>query len=219
MIRTLRVRNLAVIEELELALLPGLNVVTGETGAGKSLLVSALGLLRGQRASSDQVRAGSAAAELEALLDDPAALARARELGLADRDDDELVVARSVAADGRGGVRVNGRLASVRLLRRLLWDSIEITGQGEHQELMRPEVQAQLLDAFGGLEGSVDALRALWERWRDVARSLEERRTGAAERAREQDRLEHEIAAIESVDPRPGERETLEAERERLRHV
>lgn len=219
MIRTLRVRKLAVIEDLELALTSGLNVVTGETGAGKSLLVTAFGLLRGQRASSDQVRAGAAAAELEALLDDPPALARARDLGLADPDDEELVVVRSVSADGRGSVRVNGRLASVGLLRRLLRDSLEITGQGEHQELVRPEVQAGLLDAFAGLQSAVEELRDLWERWRSAARELEERRTSSAERARERDRLEHEIRAIDSVAPEPGEREILEAERERLRHV
>jgi DNA repair protein RecN (Recombination protein N) len=219
LIRELRVRNLAVIEELALELGPGLTVLTGETGAGKSVLLGAIALLCGRRVAQDLVREGADEASVEAIVDGEAALARARAAGLAGDDDRELLVARTLSAGGRGRVLVNGRLCTAALLGELLGDAIEVTSQGEHQELLRPELQSRLLDRFAGLEDAVAATAALHARWLALRRELEELRGGAAARARREQELAEEIAAIDAVAPKPGELEALQAERVRLRHV
>ena len=219
MIRALRVRNLAVIEEIDLEFGPGLNVITGETGAGKSLLVGAIGLLRGQRATSEVVRAGASEASAEAIIDSPRLLARARELGLARDDDSELLVRRGVSREGRGRVYVNGALATATLLAELLGDALEIVSQAEHQRLLRPEVQADLLDRYGGLGDAALEVEELYRGWRDLSDRIRERRARAEELARREDQLRFEVDQIEAADLRPGEIEELEGEWARLAHV
>ncbi len=161
MIRQLRVRNLALIDELELELDPGLNVITGETGAGKSVLLGAIAALSGRRVSSESVRSGADAAIVEALFESQPLLERARELGLASRDDSELLVVRRVSRDGRCKVQVNGRLSTVSLLAELLADALEVVSQGEHLRLLRPEVQARVLGESGELGPRVEQVRTL----------------------------------------------------------
>ena len=219
MIRSLRVRNLAVLEELELELGPGLNVITGETGAGKSVLLGAIALLRGRRISSELVRTGAEEASIEVVLDDPEVLLRAREQGYASGEDEELVVTRTVSREGRGRVRINGTLATAQLLARTIGDGIEVVSQGEHQRLLQPDVQSRLLDEFAGLGGAVQATRALHRRWVECVREIEERRRDAEARRREEDRLRFEIEQIRDVAPEPGELEELESERVRLAHL
>jgi DNA repair protein RecN (Recombination protein N) len=218
-IRTLRVRNLAVIEELELEFTPGLNVVTGETGAGKSVLLGALALLRGGRLASELVRSGAKQAQVEAVFDDRDLLAAAREQGLASEEDEEVLVTRTVSAEGRGRVSVNGSLGTAALLRRLLGDVVEVAGQGEHYRLLRAETQAELLDRYAGLEAEVEETSRLHRRWTELSAEIHERRTLAEERLRLEDRLRYEIGQIAEVDPRPGELEGLAAERGRLAHA
>ena len=219
MIETLRVRNLVTIEELELELGPGLTVVTGETGAGKSVLLGAIALLSGQRVGSEIVRAGASEAAVEATLRSPALLERARTLGLADDGDEPLLVSRTLAREGRGKVFVNGRLATVALLAELLGEELEITSQGEHQRLLRPEVQSVLLDAFGGLEDGAREVAALHARWRELAAAIAARRRDREALARREDQLRFEIEQIERAAPRVGELEELGAEHSRLGHV
>jgi DNA repair protein RecN (Recombination protein N) len=219
LIRALRVRNLALIESLELELAPGLNVITGETGAGKSVLLGSVAMLRGQRASAEMVRTGASEAAVEAIVDGPAVLALACERGLASESDGELLVARSVPRDGRSRVHVNGRLATVSLLGALLQDAVEVMSQGEHHQLLRPDTQGELLDRYGGLAPLVGAVRERYERWHELCAELEERRANAAERARREDQLRFEIQQIDDVAPLPQETETLEAERSRLAHA
>jgi DNA repair protein RecN (Recombination protein N) len=218
-IRTLRVRNLALIETLELELEPGLNVITGETGAGKSVLAGSIAMLRGQRASAEIVRTGASEAAVEAIIDTPAVLAAARERGLASEVDRELLVARSVPREGRSRVHINGRLATAALLGELLGEAVEVSSQGEHQQLLRPEMQSELLDRYGELGPRVDAVGERYERWRQLTAELESRRANTAERARREDQLRFEIQQIDEVEPRPGELETLAAERSKLAHV
>ncbi len=219
MIRTLRVRNLAVIAELELELGSGLNVLTGETGAGKSVLLSAISMLCGRRVSSDVIRSGESEARVEAIFDSAHLAERARELGLAGPDDDELLVVRTISREARGRVFVNGQLATVSLLGELLADEVEIVSQGEHQRLLRPEVQSELLDDFADLGRRVAAVEQAHRHWRVLTGELHERRTNAEERARREDQLRFELEQIESVSPRAGEIEELEAEHQRLAHV
>jgi DNA repair protein RecN (Recombination protein N) len=218
-IRTLRVRDLAVIEEIELELRPGLNVVTGETGAGKSVLLGAITALCGRRVSSEAIRGGANAATVEAIFEAPQLCRRAAELGLAIDEGPELLVVRRLSRDGRGRVFVNGALATVSLLSQLLSDTVEITSQGEHQQLLRSEVQSHLLDEYGQLRPLVREVAEVYARWHGLAREIHERRAHAEERARREDRLRFELDQIESVDPRVGELEALEGEHARLAHV
>ncbi len=219
MIRRLRLQNLAVIEELELELEPGLNAITGETGAGKSMLLGALALLRGQRGSAELVRAGATEAAVEAVLEGASLLERAVALGLAEPGDDELLVQRTLSREGRGRVQVNGRLATTSLLAQLIGDSIEVIAQGEHQRLLRPEVQTALLDAYGDLVAEATAIGAVHRQWRNAARELGDRRARAAELARREVELRHEIEQIDAAAPREGEQEQLAGERARLAHA
>ncbi len=219
MIRTLRVRNLAVIEELELDLGAGLNVLTGETGAGKSVLLSAIALLCGRRVSVEAIRSGESGASVHAILDSPALLRRARELGLASDDDDEILIVRSLSKEGRGRVHINGGPATVAVLAELMADQLEVVSQGEHQRLLRPDVQTELLDAYAGLEEEVEGTGRLYTEWRRLAEQLQERLSSGEERARRADQLRFEIEQIDAVDPQPDELDELEQEHARLAHV
>jgi len=219
MIQALRVFNLALIESLELELEGGLHVITGETGAGKSILVNAVGLLSGRRVSSEVVRSGEREGRVEALFDSPELLARARELGVADVEDEELLIVRTVARQGRGRVFVNGRLATVELLGRLMDGVIDVASQGEHQRLLRPEVQTDLLDAYGDLFALRDAVSEAFARWRELAEDLDARTRDASDRARREDQLASEIEQIERASLRAGELEELEREHARLAHL
>ncbi|MEX2208128.1 MAG: AAA family ATPase, partial [Myxococcota bacterium] len=219
MIETLRVRNLVTIEELELELGPGLTVVTGETGAGKSVLLGAIALLSGQRVGSEIVRAGASEAAVEATLRSASLLERARRLGLAEEGDEPLLVSRTLAREGRSRVFVNGKLATVALLAELVGEELEITSQGEHQRLLRPEAQAELLDAFAELGEATREVAELYREWRELATGIATRRRDREALARREDQLRFEIEQIERAAPRVGELEELSAEHSRLGHV
>ena len=216
MIRALRVRNLVTIDALELELGPGLTVVTGETGAGKSLLLGAIALLSGQRVGSELVRAGAREAEVEAIFASPELVGRARGLGLAGDGEEELLVSRSVSREGRGRVSVNGRLATVALLAELMTDALEITSQGEHQRLLRNEAQAELLDAFAGLGPSAQDIAELHRGWRELALAIQARRRDREALARREDQLRFELAQIDGAKLEPGELDSLGVELRRL---
>jgi len=216
LIRALRVRNLVTIDALELELGPGLTVVTGETGAGKSLLLGAIALLSGQRVGSELVRAGAREAEVEAIFASPELLGRARGLGLAGDGEEELLVSRSVSREGRGRVSVNGRLATVALLAELMTDALEITSQGEHQRLLRNEAQAELLDAFAGLGPSAQEIAELHRGWRELALAIQARRRDREALAWREDQLRFELAQIDGAKLEPGELDSLGVELRRL---
>src|SRR5204863_6100905 len=137
MLRFLRVRNLAVIDTVDVEFEPGLNVLTGETGAGKSILVEAVGLLLGGRASGDLVRTGEETAAIEAIFD---------------ADGDELLVRREITAQGRSRAFVNGALSTAGALKELSGRLIELHGQHEHQTLLNPSTHLGVLDTYGKLE-------------------------------------------------------------------
>ena len=193
--------------------------MTGETGAGKSVLLHAIALLCGRRIAADAIRTGASSGSAEAIIDAPALLERARGLGLAEDEDVELLVSRRISREGRGKVFVNGRLATVALLQQLLGDALEVISQGEHQRLLRPSDQGELLDRYGDLGAQLAEVADLHGRWRKLAGELEERRANSAERTRREDQLRFEVDQIDEVDPRPGELEELGGERARLVHV
>ncbi len=210
MLVELRVQNLALFEEAVLVLGAGLNVVTGETGAGKSLLVDALALALGGRAEAAVVRAGADAARVEAVFAPaPAglALAAARAAGLAATDDDVLVFSREVQRSGRSLARVNGHPAAAGTVRALAAHLVEMAGQHDFQRLYRSAEHVEFLDVFAGEEAL--ALRAevaaLAGRLREVGGRRRRLRRTEAERLQRLDLLRFQVAEIEAASPRPGE--------------
>jgi DNA repair protein RecN (Recombination protein N) len=216
----LRVENLLLIEQAQLRLSPGLNVLTGETGAGKTVLAHALDLLLGGRARTGIVRPGAEEAYVEGIFDLPSAVAGE----LAERiapDAEEIVLARRVGADGRTRAYLNGRAATVGELRDLGAMLMSFYGQHEHRKLTIASKQLELLDETCGPEHAL-RLRACGERHAETRRlqaRLEELRSLAGARERELDLLDFELAEIDAVAPDEQEYEQLLALRERLRRL
>jgi DNA repair protein RecN (Recombination protein N) len=216
----LRVENLLLIERAELALGPGLNVLTGETGAGKTVLAHALDLLLGGKPRAGIVRPGASEAYVEGVFALPAALREE----LADRlpdDADELVLARRVSAEGRTRAYVGGRSATAGDLVELGGALLSFYGQHEHRRLTLASAQLDILDGFCGPEQASrrDAFAALYARERGLREELDELRARAGARDREIDLLEWELEEIERAGPSVAEEAELVAERERLRHL
>ncbi|MDQ3880740.1 MAG: DNA repair protein RecN, partial [Chloroflexota bacterium] len=207
----LSVENLAVIESVRLPLAPGFNVVTGETGAGKSLVVDALGLALGGRAAADQVRSGAAGARVEAVFDAPDLAADDPLHELLDGGDGVVIVRREIAAEGRSMIRLNDRAVTVGTLAALGARLGEIHGQHEQQRLLHPEHQLTLIDRFGALEDVVDETARAHHAWRSVIARMEELITDAHELARRVELLEHQVSEIDAAGLRPGEDEELDA--------
>ncbi len=220
MLTCLRVRNLAIIDALEVTLEPGLNVVTGETGAGKSILVDALNLVLGAKGKPEMVRTGADACEVEALFerpDDPELRARLEAHGLGEAD--EILVRRVVQANGRSRGYINGRLASAAELVELAAGLADISSQHEHHTLVNPETHLAYLDAYGKLGSDRAAMAAAAERAREAQKALDDLEARIENRGEREDLLRFQIREIAELDPRPGEEAELAAERERLRHA
>ncbi len=220
MLAELRVENLLLIERAELRLAPGLNVLTGETGAGKTVLAHALDLLLGGRARSGIVRPGAAEVYVEGVFELPAALRG--ELGeRLPAGAEEVVLARRVGAEGRTRAYVNGRSAAVGDLRELAGALLAFFGQHEHRRLMLASAQLDILDAAGGSgqEATRAACAAAHALVREREAALDALRERARTRERELDLLEFELAEIEAADPGEAEDARLRATRERLRHL
>src|SRR4029077_6303006 len=184
MLRTLRVRDLAIIDELELVLEPGLNVITGETGAGKSILLQALDVVLGGRPDADLVRTGADEATVEAIFANVPAAVRERLAGAGmppGEGQDEVLVRRVIARGGRTRAYVNGALGSLALLRELAQHLLRVYGQDEHQALRRVETHRELLDAAASLQAELEEMRARFTAMSGARQALEERR--AAQRA------------------------------------
>jgi DNA repair protein RecN (Recombination protein N) len=218
MLHELRIENLLLIDRAELRLAPGLNVVTGETGAGKTLLAQSLDLLLGGRAGSGMVRAGAAEAYVEGVFSIPPKLAESE---LLPTGAEEIVLARRVWPDGRTRAYVCGRSATVSDLRELGSALLAFYGQHEHRRLMLSAVQLDVLDGYcgpdqGGLRARVAEAYA---RVRALEDQVESIREVAAGRERELDLLAFELEEIDRVAPNEGEADELAGERERLRHL
>jgi DNA repair protein RecN (Recombination protein N) len=216
----LRVENLLLIERAELALAPGLNVLTGETGAGKTVLAHALDLLLGGRARAGIVRPGAGEAYVEGVFELPEALRG--ELGeRLPADAEEVVLARRVSAEGRTRAYLCGRSAAVGDLREVAAALLSFYGQHEHRKLMLASAQLEMLDGFCGAEHLARraAFGATYTRVRGLQSALEELRERAGARERELDLLAFELAEIEAADPSQAEEAELAATRERMRHL
>ena len=218
MIERLAIRELALVEALELELGPGLNVFTGETGAGKSIVLSALALLAGGRGQADAVREGADEARVEALLDTSglgeleAALA---ERGL-ERDGHELIARRVLARSGRSRAWLGADLVPVSALAELLGDTIEVSSQHASQALLRPEQQGRLLDAYGGCEALRDGVAAGVAALRERDQEIAALRQAAEERARRTDYLGFQLRELDEARLDLDEAAAVEAEHRRL---
>jgi DNA repair protein RecN (Recombination protein N) len=215
----LSVHNIVLIDRLELSLAAGLTALTGETGAGKSILLDALGLALGARAEGGLVRAGASQAAATAAFNLPerhAANAILEEQGI--ERDDLLILRRQVGADGKSRAFVNDQPVSVALLRRIGEALIEIEGQFEVHGLLDPATHRPHLDAFGGLEGSAEKTRDAYRAWRQAQLALDSA-NAELERARaDEDYLRHAAGELELADPKPDEETALTTERQQLMH-
>lgn len=218
MLLELTIRDFAIIDETRISLEPGFNVLTGETGAGKSILIDALGAVLGERTGSDVVRSGASSARVEALFDVAGLqdrsdfLSTLHDLGV-EAEDDQLVLSRDVTATGRTIARVNGRATTASALSRLGAFLVDIHGQSDHLSLLRPAEQLDMLDRFAGtvalradVAGRVTALRA-------VERQIADLTTNARDRAQRIDLLGFQIGEIDRAALIAGEEEDLLAER------
>jgi DNA repair protein RecN (Recombination protein N) len=205
----LAVSNLAVIESARLQLGRGLVVVTGETGAGKSLVVDALALALGARAASDLVRSGSPSLRVEAIFDDAPRDPDDPLDELVDLGEGQLIVSREVFADGRSVARVNDRTVTVSALAAFGRRLAEIHGQHEHQRLFATERQLALLDRFGGNDALLSAVSEAWRSWRSLVAQAAELVTDPAELERRVELLRHEVAEITDAHLVAGEDEVL----------
>ncbi|MEU7064822.1 DNA repair protein RecN [Streptomyces sp. NPDC051578] len=219
----MRIRSLGVIDDAVVELSPGFTAVTGETGAGKTMVVTSLGLLLGGRADPALVRIGSKAAVVEGRVVLPpgaSAALRAEEAG-AELDDGALLISRTISAEGRSRAHVGGRSVPVGLLAELADDLVAVHGQTDQQGLLRPARQRQALDRYAGDAVAVplEKYTGAYRRLRAVAAELEEITTRARERAQEADLLRFGLDEIAAVEPLPGEDAELAAEAERLGHA
>lgn len=215
MLATLRIESLAIIDSLEVRFEGGLNVLTGETGAGKSILLDALQLLLGGRAAPSMIRTGCDEAVVEGRFVCEGLEARAEDLGLPGLRG-ELLIRRTISRKGRGKVSVNGASTTISTLASLTEGLVDLAGQHEHVSLLRKEHHLDLLDGFGGLAALSGEYAAAYEL---LIRSHEERATLFAqreERERRRDYLVFQLEEIDSVDPNPGEETLLLEKRKRL---
>jgi DNA repair protein RecN (Recombination protein N) len=210
----MRIRGLGVIADAVLELHPGLTVVTGETGAGKTMVVTGLGLLLGARADAGAVRSGTSGALVEGrvVVDPDGPVAKAATDAGAELDDDVLLLARSVSGSGRSRAHVGGRAVPVGVLGTLAAELVTVHGQSDQLRLLQPARQREALDRFAGHDELRAQVQALHAELREVEQQLIDVVTRRRERAQEADLLRHGLAEVEAVDPQPGEDAALRAE-------
>ncbi|HET7587452.1 MAG TPA: DNA repair protein RecN [Gammaproteobacteria bacterium] len=220
MLTYIHIRDFAIIETLELDLGSGLSVLTGETGAGKSILVDALGFVLGDRAESGLIRHGAQQAEVTAefdLADAPAAAAWLAEQDLLDPEaDGNCLLRRVLTAEGRSRGYVNGRPAPMQTLKAVGEQLVDIHGQHEHQSLLRPDVQMTLLDGFGRCETERDRVASLFRDWKTAADRLAALSIANDNRVERLDLLRYQVRELEALGLAPGEVVELDAEHARL---
>src|ERR1700676_1706714 len=217
MLTALSIRDVVLIDRLDLSFGPGLTVLTGETGAGKSILLDSLGLALGMRAEAGLVRAGCDQGSVAAcffLSVDPPALALLTEQGL--DGEDEIVLRRIVTKDGRSRAFVNDQPAGVTLLRRIGALLVEVQGQHEQMGLADPASHTGFLDVFGVPADCRETAATAWKSWRQAVHRLEQARTAIESARRDEEWLRHAVDELATIAPRLNEEDQLVADRHRL---
>ncbi len=218
MLNALEIHDLPIIDRLEIAFQPGLNVLTGETGAGKSILLGSLGLALGQRGSADMVRDGASRGEVAAtfgLGPDHPARDVLDEAGLPVSD--ELILRRVIVRDGRNTSYVNDRRVSGDMLRVLSENLVEIHGQHDDRGLLDPRLHRAMLDAYADVEALLEEVRNSWRGLADACGALADATAGLEGVRKEESYLRHSVEELESLDPRPGEEGELDQRRRLMR--
>jgi DNA repair protein RecN (Recombination protein N) len=220
MLKALHIKNLAIIDEARLEWSAGFTVLTGETGAGKSILLDALGLVLGSRAEAAMVRQGTEKAEVSAEFDltqAPAARAWLEAQELLDADDvQHCVIRRVVSSDGRTRAFINGQAANAGPLRELGEHLVDLFGQHESQTLLKADIQRGLLDAFGDYPALLEAVRQAAQRWLAAERAITEARHASGRDPAQLDYLRHQVQELRALNLQEGELDTLEADHKRL---
>lgn len=219
MLTELRIVNFALLEELRLQFDAGFTILTGETGAGKSLIIDAIALLVGGRASSEHIRHGQEEASLEAafsLPDGHPLIPRLREQGVLNDDASDLIVRRVLARSGRSRVYINGSLSPLHALEELGGTLVDIHGQHDQQSLLAPATQMQVVDGFGGLADRRAAYETVYGRWMRLRQEREQAVSQLKDRAGREDLLRFQHAELTEAAVQPGEEEALQQERKRL---
>lgn len=221
MLQSLYIENIAVIERADIAFDAGLNILTGETGAGKSIVIDAINAVLGERVSRDIVRTGSSEARVTALFSDlsPAAADALREWDIEPDEDGCLLIQRTISAGGKGTCRIGGRPVTVSILRDVGRRLVNIHGQHENQALLSPERHVTYLDRLGGHAPLLEAYREAYDRLCSLRRELDEADMDDAMKARRIDLLRYQIEEIEAAELTAGEEEELEASRRFYRHA
>lgn len=220
MLKELIIKNFAIIDDLNIRFEDGLTILSGETGAGKSIIIDAVNLLLGSRASAKMIRDGHDSAELSAFFDVPAtstAAAIMADNGYQPKDG--LLVRRVIAGNDRHRIYINDRMATIQMLASISADLASISGQHAHQGLLREETHLAILDRFGGLLPMARQVAELYEQMGPLARTLETLKRRKNNREKEMDLLRFQAAEIGDADIRPGEDDALEKERQRLKHA
>ncbi len=219
MLELLHIENIAIIERADIAFGSGFNALTGETGAGKSIVIDALGAVLGQRTSRELIRTGAEKAFVSATFGGvPAQLPGLEENGLAPEEDGTLLLQRELYGDGKNVCRVSGRPVTVAQLRRIGASLLNIHGQHDGQQLLDEEQHLFYLDRFGRVDAELTAYRERFDAWRATKREMDALKMDEAEKARRVDMLHHQIDELERADLQEGEEETLLARRNILRN-
>lgn len=218
MLKELFIRDYVIVESLELSFDSGFTVFTGETGAGKSILIDALGLVLGNRAETDVVRQGATRAEISATFDASENIRTwLSEQGF-DAQENELVLRRVLDVQGRNKTYINGSPATLAQLRELGEQLIDIHGQHAHQSLLKEEFQRDLLDAQGHLLSTRQTVKEAWSNWQRAQRALEAAQTDAVTQASQIEQLQWQADELNQLAVKPNEWETISAEHTRLSH-
>ncbi|MCX7139786.1 MAG: AAA family ATPase, partial [Proteobacteria bacterium] len=221
MLRTLSIRDFVIVDSLELEFAPGFTVLTGETGAGKSILIDALALALGERGEASAVRAGCERADISAEFDVQALPGLVEWLRAAELEGDPglVLLRRVIDKNGRSRAFVNGRPATQSQLREAGEWLLDIHGQHAHQSLLKPDAQRGLLDAHAGLAPLAAQVAAAYRQWQKLAQARTEYETHAAQRNAEREQLQWQVRELEQLALQPDEWEAVQAEHTRLAHA
>jgi DNA repair protein RecN (Recombination protein N) len=215
MLETLRIKNVAIIDSVEVPFEPGLNILSGETGAGKSIVIESISLILGSRATADLIRTGCDEAIVEGVFSTkelPWLEKRLADAGITSNDG-TLLIKRVVSRAGKHRIYVNGELATLANLQRVCEDLVDLCGQHEHQSLLKSATQIELLDRFGGLTKETDSFEKLFLAYRAKRAELEALVGNESERGRRTDFLRFQIEELRKAELVPGEEETLQTEK------
>ena len=217
MLHLLHIENIAVIEEADIAFSSGFNALTGETGAGKSIVIDAMGAVLGQRTSRDLIRTGAAKAFVSAVFTGVPSLPALADLSLAP-EEGELLLQREIYADGKNACRINGKPVTVAQLRQIGNQLLNIHGQHDGQQLLDEEQHGAYLDRYGHVEGYLETYGACFAAMEETRRKIRSLQMDEAEKARRVDSLQFQINELERADLKPGEEEALQQRRMLLRN-